>query len=88
MVKSIRIRQIHTNTLSCEPLLERTANGELLCVCQCDGTREPDIQNRVYAFHSKDDGKRGLKKKAFIRRMVKRCIAPSLLLTGMKSPHI
>ncbi len=64
MVKNIRIRQIHTNSLSCEPLLERTANGELLCVCQCDGTREPDIQNREYAFHSKDNGETWSKKES------------------------
>lgn len=57
MVKSISINQIYTTTLSCEPLLERTANGELLCVCQCGGIREPDLQNRVYVFHSRDDGK-------------------------------
>ncbi len=56
MVKNIRIRQIYTDSMSCEPLLEKTANGELLCVCQCGGTREPDIKNRVYTFHSKNDG--------------------------------
>ena len=37
MIKNIRIKEIYTNSLSCEPLLERTQNGELLCVCQCDG---------------------------------------------------
>ena len=57
MVKNIFINQVHTDSLSCEPLLERTANGELLCVCQCDGPGEPDPLNRVYAFHSKDEGK-------------------------------
>lgn len=56
MVKNISIHQIHTETLCCEPMIERTANGELLCVCQCGGVREPDIQNRVYVFHSKDNG--------------------------------
>ena len=56
MVKHISVKQIHTTALSCEPLLERTANGELLCVCQCGGVREPDPKNRVFAFHSKDDG--------------------------------
>ena len=38
MIKSVRIRQVHTDSLSCEPILRRTENGELLCVCQCDGT--------------------------------------------------
>lgn len=56
MVKNIRIKQIHTNSLACEPMLRRTQNGELLCVCQCDGPSEPHIDNRVYAFHSKDNG--------------------------------
>lgn len=56
MIKNIRIKQIHTNSLSCEPMLERTQNGELLCVCQCDGPSEPHSDNRVYAFHSKDNG--------------------------------
>ena len=57
MVKNIQITQIHTDSLCCEPLLERTANGELLCVCQCDGPEEPHPDNREYAFHSKDNGK-------------------------------
>ena len=56
MVKNITIRQIHTNTLACEPIVRRTANGELLCLCQCDGVTEPAKENRVYAFHSKDNG--------------------------------
>ncbi len=56
MIKNIRIKQIYTNSLSCEPMLERTQNGELLCVCQCDGPSEPHPDNRVYAFHSKDNG--------------------------------
>ena len=57
MVKNIAIHQIHTDSLSCEPILRRTANGELLCICQCGGPSEPHPQNRVYAFHSKDEGK-------------------------------
>jgi len=56
MIKKITIRQIHTNSLSCEPLIERMPNGELLCVCQCDGTHEPAPENRVYVWHSKDNG--------------------------------
>ena len=56
MSVKIEIHQIHTDSLSCEPMLERTPNGELLCICQCGGTREPDILNRVYAFHSNDNG--------------------------------
>jgi len=57
MVKNITINEIYSSTLSCEPMIERTANGELLCVCQHGGVTEPSIENRVYAFHSKDEGK-------------------------------
>lgn len=64
MVKRISIHQIDTASLSCEPLLERTANGELLCVCQCGGVREPDPKNRVYVFHSRDEGKTWSKKES------------------------
>ena len=49
MVKSISINQIHTTALSCEPLLERTANGELLCICQCGG--------ELYRCDSTDGGR-------------------------------
>lgn len=56
MVKSVTIRQVATCSLACEPILRRTANGELLCVCECDGPSEPHIENRVYAFHSGDNG--------------------------------
>lgn len=57
MVKSIRIEQICTSTLCCEPILRKTANGELLCISQCGGPTEPHPENRVYAYYSNDDGK-------------------------------
>lgn len=57
MVRNIIINEVHTATLSCEPMIERVANGELLCVCQHGGVDEPSIENRVYVFHSKDEGK-------------------------------
>ena len=57
MVKNVRIEQITSRALSCEPLVERMPNGELLCVCQCGGTSEPAPENRVYFFHSSDEGK-------------------------------
>lgn len=56
MIQNIRIRQVCTDTLSCEPIVRRVSNGELLCLCQCGGPREPDPANRVYAFHSADNG--------------------------------
>ena len=61
---NIKIRQIGTNALSCEPLIVRCANGELLCVCQCGGTYEPAPENRVYAFHSADNGETWSKKES------------------------
>ena len=51
-----KIKQIYTNSLSCEPIMRRMPNGELLCICQCDGPNEPHPDNRVYFFHSSDDG--------------------------------
>ena len=60
----IRIREIHTDTLSCEPILRRMPNGELLCVCQCGGPYEPHPDNRVYVFHSTDNGETWSEKKS------------------------
>ena len=51
-----RIRQVHVDTLSCEPILRKTPSGELLCVSQCGGVIEPAPENRVFFFHSQDDG--------------------------------
>ncbi|OJU15883.1 MAG: hypothetical protein BGN88_13440 [Clostridiales bacterium 43-6] len=31
-------------------------NNELICICQCGGTSEPAPENRVYVFHSTDNG--------------------------------
>ena len=53
---NISIHQVATHSLSCEPMIERAANGELVCVCQCGGVTEPDIENRVLVYHSKDNG--------------------------------
>ena len=36
MVKNIRVKQIYTSSLAAEPLLQRTKNGELLCLCERD----------------------------------------------------
>ncbi len=51
-----RIRLIHTDTLSCEPILRRMPDGNLLCVSQCGDVTEPAPGNRVYAFISRDNG--------------------------------
>lgn len=51
-----KIHLVHLDTLSCEPLVRRMPNGELLCVCQCGGTYEPAPENREVVFHSRDNG--------------------------------
>lgn len=56
MLKSVKIREINTEPLCCEPILRRTPNGELICVVQSGGNCEPAPENRVYVFHSRDDG--------------------------------
>lgn len=50
------IRLVHKDTLSCEPIVRRMSDGSLLMVAQCGDTYEPAPRNRVYYFHSYDDG--------------------------------
>ena len=56
MVKKIKIRKIHSDTMCCEPLLVKGKDGELICICQCDGPEEPHKDNREYIFRSYDNG--------------------------------
>lgn len=56
MVKNVKIKKIHQDTLCCEPLLVKGKEGELLCICQCDGPEEPHKDNREYIFRSYDNG--------------------------------
>ena len=51
-----RIRLVHCDTLSCEPILRRAPDGALLCVSQCGDVYEPAPGNRVLAFRSEDQG--------------------------------
>ena len=51
-----RMELIHNDSLSCEPILRRMDNGDLLCVSQCGDVTEPAPGNRVYAFLSRDNG--------------------------------
>ncbi len=51
-----RIRLVHSDTLSCEPILRRAPDGCLVCVCQCGDVREPAPGNRVFVFRSDDEG--------------------------------
>lgn len=56
-MNNIFISEVCTSSLSCEPFVRRCANGELICVVQCDGPWEPHKDNRVYYFHSNDEGR-------------------------------
>ena len=56
-IKNIGIYEVSTDCLSCEPLIERAPNGDLVCVCQQGGMEEPSPKNREYVFLSKDNGK-------------------------------
>ncbi len=51
-----RIRMVHSDTLSCEPILRRMPDGNLLCISQCGDVTEPAPGNRLYAFISRDNG--------------------------------
>lgn len=51
-----RMRLVHRDSLSCEPILRRMPNGDLLCVAQCGDVTEPAPGNRVYVFRSTDEG--------------------------------
>ena len=55
-MKTPRIKLVHTDTLSCEPILRRTPEGNLLCISQCGDITEPAPGNRVYSFISHDNG--------------------------------
>lgn len=51
-----KIKLVHVDSLSCEAILRSTHKNELIIVSQCGGNKEPDIHNRVFAFHSLDNG--------------------------------
>lgn len=51
-----RIKLVHKDTLSCEPIVRRMADGSLLMVSQCGDVYEPAPGNRVLYFHSYDNG--------------------------------
>ena len=56
MTMKTRIKLVHIDSLSCEPILRRAPDGGLLCVCQCGDVYEPAPGNRVRAFRSEDEG--------------------------------
>lgn len=49
--------EIHKDTMACEPLLIKGKNGQLICICQCEGPCEPHFDNREFIFRSNDNGK-------------------------------
>ena len=51
-----RIKLVHRDTLSCEPILRRMPDGCLRCVSQCGDVAEPAPGNRVHSFLSVDQG--------------------------------
>ncbi len=52
------IRLVHTNSLSCEPIVRRIPeSGRLAVVCGFGGEKEPDIKNYVGICFSSDEGK-------------------------------
>lgn len=82
MIKNIEIKQVCTNALSCEPLLERAPNGELVCVVQCGGTYEPAPENRVYVFHSSDGGESWSKRESIYPEVGQAVYATELARRG------
>lgn len=51
-----RLTLVHMDLLSCEPILRRMPNGELLIIAQCGDVKEPAPGNRTYYFRSTDNG--------------------------------
>lgn len=51
-----RIKLVQIDTLSCEAILRKAPNGDLIIVGQCGDVLEPAPENRVYIWRSKDNG--------------------------------
>ncbi len=51
------IKLVQREMLSCEAIVRRMPNGDLLMVGQCGDVTEPAPGNRVYKWRSTDDGK-------------------------------
>ena len=48
---------VHSDTLSCEPIVRRMPDGALLLAAQCGDDYEPAPLNRVVFFRSEDNGR-------------------------------
>lgn len=53
----VNVKLVHRTLLSCEAIVRRCPNNELILICQCGDITEPAPLNRVFVWHSKDDGK-------------------------------
>lgn len=51
-----RLVKVYTSTLSCEAIFRILGNGDYIIISQCGGGKEPDIDNRIYLFRSRDKG--------------------------------
>lgn len=60
------IKLIQRELLSCEAIVRRAPNGELILVSQCGDVTEPAPLNRVYVWHSKDDGESWSKRELIV----------------------
>lgn len=50
------IKMVLRESLSCEAILRRAPNGDLIILSQCGGTNEPQRENRVILLRSSDNG--------------------------------
>lgn len=51
------IKMVLRESLSCEAILRRALDGDLIILSQCGGTNEPQKENRVVLLRSSDNGK-------------------------------
>lgn len=49
------IKMVLRESLSCEAILRRAPDGDLIILSQCGGTNEPQKENRVVLLRSSDE---------------------------------
>ncbi|MBQ9756540.1 MAG: exo-alpha-sialidase [Clostridia bacterium] len=50
------VKMVLRESLSCETILRKAPNGDLIIISQCGGTNEPQKENREYLIRSTDNG--------------------------------
>ena len=50
------MKMVLRESLSCETILRKAPNGDLIIISQCGGTNEPQKENREYLIRSTDNG--------------------------------